>query len=330
MKRLIALLIGAIVIGAAAFLLTTFPLNREPVYPGYMEADLVLVGSEQEGRIATLAVQEGDSVKQGDPVFTLESSEQEASVNAAKARVAEAEARLADAKAAAAAAARDRSPASGTGARSSHAEAIDDKPRPRADAVRQRLGRQSPARRCRGAARQQRGCGGRGGAAHHCGKASRPLGHDRCCCCGGRGGSPFVGRGREESRQAQGVCAGRRHHRGSLFSSRRSGEGGPGGGVAAAAFQSQGSVLRRRAGTRQAQGRPDRQCLLRRLPGGPPRQDQLHRARCRVHAAGDFLARAAREARLSRRGAPHRATAELTAGQPVSVALGPQPQAAQR
>ncbi len=99
MKRLTAIFIGAIVIGAAAFLLTTFPLNKESVYPGYMEADLVLVGSEQEGRIATLAVQEGDSVKQGDPVFTLESSEQEASVNAAKARVAEAEARLADAKA---------------------------------------------------------------------------------------------------------------------------------------------------------------------------------------------------------------------------------------
>lgn len=99
MKRLTALLIGVIVIGAAALLLTTFPLNKEPVYPGYMEADLVLVGSEQEGRIATLAVQEGDSVKQGDPVFTLESSEQEASVAAAKARVSEAEAKLADVKA---------------------------------------------------------------------------------------------------------------------------------------------------------------------------------------------------------------------------------------
>jgi len=99
MKRLTALLIGVIVIGAAAFLLMTFPLNKEPVYPGYMEADLVLVGSEQEGRVATLSVQEGDSVKQGDLVFTLESSEQEASVNAAKSRVAEAEAKLADAKA---------------------------------------------------------------------------------------------------------------------------------------------------------------------------------------------------------------------------------------
>ena len=68
-------------------------------FPGYMEADLVLIGSEQGGRVETLSVEEGDSVKTGAPVFTLESTEQEASVAAAKARVTEAEARLADAQA---------------------------------------------------------------------------------------------------------------------------------------------------------------------------------------------------------------------------------------
>jgi HlyD family secretion protein len=67
-------------------------------FPGYMEADLVLVGSEQGGRVETLSVEEGDSVEKGAAVFTLESTEQEAEVAAAKARVAEAEARLADAK----------------------------------------------------------------------------------------------------------------------------------------------------------------------------------------------------------------------------------------
>src|SRR5215471_7502667 len=67
-------------------------------FPGYMEADLVLVGSEQGGRIETLSVEEGDSVEKDAPIFTLESTEQEAEVAAAKARVAEAEARLADAK----------------------------------------------------------------------------------------------------------------------------------------------------------------------------------------------------------------------------------------
>ena len=88
--------LGAIVI---AFALFTLPANKDSEFAGYMEADLVLVGSEQGGRVATLAVEEGDKVKQGDPIFTLESSEQEASVAAARARVQEADARLADVKA---------------------------------------------------------------------------------------------------------------------------------------------------------------------------------------------------------------------------------------
>jgi HlyD family secretion protein len=98
MKR-VAIIVGSLVVGAGALLLTTYSANDEGAFPGYMEADLVLVGSEQGGRIEALSVEEGDSVKQGDPVFTLESSEQEAAVAAAKARVAEADARLADAKA---------------------------------------------------------------------------------------------------------------------------------------------------------------------------------------------------------------------------------------
>jgi HlyD family secretion protein len=63
-----------------------------------MEADLVLVGSEQGGRVETLSVQEGDNVDKGTAIFTLESTEQEAEVAAAEARVTEAEARLADAR----------------------------------------------------------------------------------------------------------------------------------------------------------------------------------------------------------------------------------------
>jgi HlyD family secretion protein len=98
MKRVSALVAGLVVV-LIALALMTFPVNQNADFPGYMEADLVLVGSEQGGRVATLNVDEGDHVKKGDPIFTLESSEQEASVAAAKARVDEAEARLADAKA---------------------------------------------------------------------------------------------------------------------------------------------------------------------------------------------------------------------------------------
>jgi HlyD family secretion protein len=82
-----------------ALLLTTFPANEGAEVPGYMEADLVLVGSEQGGRVARLDVQEGDTVAPGDPIFTLESSEQEEEVATAESRLVEAQARLADAKA---------------------------------------------------------------------------------------------------------------------------------------------------------------------------------------------------------------------------------------
>ena len=99
MKRRVALLVAGLAAGAVAIVLFTFPANQDAELPGYMEADLVLVGSEQGGRVLTLNVEEGGRVKAGDLIFTLESEEQEASVAAAKARLHEAEARLADAKA---------------------------------------------------------------------------------------------------------------------------------------------------------------------------------------------------------------------------------------
>ena len=53
MKR-VAVINGSLVLAAGALLLTTYSANDEGVFPGYMEADLVLVGSEQGGRIEAL------------------------------------------------------------------------------------------------------------------------------------------------------------------------------------------------------------------------------------------------------------------------------------
>lgn len=92
-----ALLTGLFLIGATLFI-SGCDEYRTNEFPGYMEADLVLVGSEQGGRVETLSVTEGDSVEKAAPIFTLESTEQEAEVAAARARVTEAEARLADAR----------------------------------------------------------------------------------------------------------------------------------------------------------------------------------------------------------------------------------------
>ena len=99
MKRRVTFILAGLAAIAVAIVLMTYPANEEAEFPGYMEADLVLVGSEQGGRVAELSVEEGASVKQDDPIFVLESAEQEASVAAARARLQEAEARLADAKA---------------------------------------------------------------------------------------------------------------------------------------------------------------------------------------------------------------------------------------
>ena len=61
MKRIAALIAG-IAATAIILVLTTYRANEGAEFPGYMEADLVLVGSEQGGRVLTLSVEEGDLV----------------------------------------------------------------------------------------------------------------------------------------------------------------------------------------------------------------------------------------------------------------------------
>lgn len=61
---------------------------------GYIEANLVLVGPEESGRLETLSVDEGGHVETGAPLFTLASEVEEATVAAAQARLNEAEAAL--------------------------------------------------------------------------------------------------------------------------------------------------------------------------------------------------------------------------------------------
>ncbi|MDJ0512391.1 MAG: HlyD family efflux transporter periplasmic adaptor subunit [Methyloceanibacter sp.] len=98
MRRFAVIAVALLATGAGLFWIA-FQSQEDEGVPGYMEADLVLVGSEQGGRISTLAVQEGDAVSAGDLIFELESSEERADVAEAKARLVEAEARLADVEA---------------------------------------------------------------------------------------------------------------------------------------------------------------------------------------------------------------------------------------
>ena len=46
--------------------------NKEPVFQGWIEADMIFVGPDEAGRIETLSVREGDQVERRAPLFTLD------------------------------------------------------------------------------------------------------------------------------------------------------------------------------------------------------------------------------------------------------------------
>jgi HlyD family secretion protein len=67
-----------------------------PVHNGYIEGEYVLMAPRETGRIERMAVVEGQTVKAGDLLFKIDTSEISRQVDAAKARLAQAEAQLAD------------------------------------------------------------------------------------------------------------------------------------------------------------------------------------------------------------------------------------------
>ena len=87
--------IAAVVLLAAASLVGGCDNRKEPVFQGWVEADLIFVGPDEAGRIDTLAVREGDEVAAAMPLFAIDAELQAADVHTAAAQVAEARARLA-------------------------------------------------------------------------------------------------------------------------------------------------------------------------------------------------------------------------------------------
>lgn len=64
--------------------------NGELTVQGWIEADLVFVGPDEQGRVETLSVREGDTVAKGAPVFTVDEDLQQADMRAAEATLANA------------------------------------------------------------------------------------------------------------------------------------------------------------------------------------------------------------------------------------------------
>jgi HlyD family secretion protein len=70
--------------------------NTPGMYQGYVEGEFVHVGSGVAGRLERLAVQRGQNVETGAPLFNLESMQEGAAVKQAEEALAAAEAQLAD------------------------------------------------------------------------------------------------------------------------------------------------------------------------------------------------------------------------------------------
>ena len=65
--------------------------KNDPVYQGWIEANLIFVAPDAVGRVQTLSVREGDAVKTGELLFTVDDDLQQADLNQNKATLANAQ-----------------------------------------------------------------------------------------------------------------------------------------------------------------------------------------------------------------------------------------------
>ena len=59
--------------------------KKDNTYQGWIEANLIFVAPDEVGRVETLSVKEGDSIKKGDPLFTVDDDLQQADLAQVKA-----------------------------------------------------------------------------------------------------------------------------------------------------------------------------------------------------------------------------------------------------
>jgi HlyD family secretion protein len=64
---------------------------RNPGYQGWVEADMIFVSPDEAGRVTKLNVREGDEVKTGDQLFSVDDDMQQANLNQNKATLANAQ-----------------------------------------------------------------------------------------------------------------------------------------------------------------------------------------------------------------------------------------------
>ena len=65
--------------------------KRDPGYQGWVEADMIFVSPDESGRVTKLNVREGDEVKTGDALYSVDDDLQQANLNQNKATLANAQ-----------------------------------------------------------------------------------------------------------------------------------------------------------------------------------------------------------------------------------------------
>jgi HlyD family secretion protein len=65
--------------------------KRDPGYQGWVEADMIFVSPDESGRVTKLNVREGDEVKQGEALYSVDDDLQQADLNQNKATLANAQ-----------------------------------------------------------------------------------------------------------------------------------------------------------------------------------------------------------------------------------------------
>lgn len=72
------IVVAAAVLAIPAWHIDLWRPEKEPALQGWVEADFVFVSPDESGRIETLAIEEGDHVEKGQPLFTLDDDLQRA------------------------------------------------------------------------------------------------------------------------------------------------------------------------------------------------------------------------------------------------------------
>ena len=86
-----SLILRMFAVAALATTLAGCNEKRDPGFQGWVEADMIFVSPDESGRVTRLNVREGDEVKQGDQLYSVDDDLQKADLNQNKATLANAQ-----------------------------------------------------------------------------------------------------------------------------------------------------------------------------------------------------------------------------------------------